>query len=130
LLPQISAPILKQTAALLTDVFEDSRDDSEEDHIRAPRRSGRLRKTPRPIGTRSSARKKGKATLKESSDSGSGSDEDNEYKSEEESEASGESEEEDESEVEREAPHGGGGGRKSANTPPSAKTVQFLYTLS
>lgn len=43
LFPQISAGVLETTAFLLTDVFEDSRNVSDEDFIRPPRRSTRLK---------------------------------------------------------------------------------------
>jgi hypothetical protein len=46
-LPQISAPVLQRTVALLSDVFEDSRDLSSDDMIKPPRRSSRLQRTPK-----------------------------------------------------------------------------------
>jgi hypothetical protein len=48
ILPQISAPVLQRTAALLSYVFEDSKDLSSDDLIKPPQRSSRLQKMPEP----------------------------------------------------------------------------------
>jgi hypothetical protein len=58
MLSQVSALVLTSAASLLTDIFENSRDVSdEEDLITLPRRSSRLVKTPIAKGTRRLARK-------------------------------------------------------------------------
>jgi hypothetical protein len=79
MLPPISAAVLKSTTARLTDIFENSRDVSEEDRSTAPRKSSRLVKTPDAKGTRQSAWKKKKCVVDDSTDGGSCGESGSEY---------------------------------------------------
>jgi hypothetical protein len=81
MLLQVSASIPTSAASLLADVFENSKDVSDEDLITPPRRSSRLVKTPVAKGTRRSTRKKQKVVVESSTDGGNCGKIESEYRS-------------------------------------------------